>query len=573
MRMGNDWEKKPDVRHPMPQGTKIYIKGTDLVIVRDGETEEYYEGGTCLVYSGSVQEGTGIVPGTRVIIKEFYPVSTEVLFDIKRREDGSLIIEDSTKQRAEYIYKREQFDLGYKYQRELSGSNAMEIAIKPLFYVEWGDSVYIISDVHHGKNLDEIQSEPLAKKIAIASSFAETMEILHENGYIMLDIKPENFFCVNQPIAIRIVDTDSIVAYKDLNRITEQKLFMNQKYMAPDVKFMRDQIQYGITEREKKDLKKCCLTPNADRYAMGVLLYKVFFEQIPEFEDYSQCDEERLLSQLNKIYLSEKPGENKKIEETLRTLLEILKKLLIKNMYKRKIGGYGADKEIVAKLNEAYVQLTSEKLVLRKEIAAANGRFAAYNLLQKYPLYDYTVMNAQGISELKVAILGKHIMRNDMLSAVISIGQMLDQMLIVELVADDAVDFWKDYISENQNSSLAKAVTWEIDGQIISDEIDSGLVDRSLAHIRIWTQDGYIPTSRYYIVLEEDEAVLKESIQMITSCMGTEQIFIGMLQNECLSSAFVSNDRRIIYMISTDDLFKKDKEEHNFDVSDYLELN
>ncbi len=27
------------------------------------------------------------------------------------------------------------------------------------------------------------------------------------------------------------------------------------------------------------------------------------------------------------------------------------------------------------------------------------------------------------------------------------------------------------------------------------------------------------------------------------------------------------------YMISTDDLFKKDKEEHNFDVSDYLELN
>jgi serine/threonine protein kinase len=545
---GNIWEQKPEARRPMPAGTQICIEGTDLVIARDGKIEDYYAGSTCMVYSGHVVSGAGIVPGIRVIIKEFYPSSKNVLFDIERREDGALHIEQSTQERKEYIEKWKQFELGYKYQQELSGSNAMEIAIKPLFAGKWGDSFYIISDAHMGTDLKERKPTTLKEKLAAAVSLAETMDILHENNYMMLDIKPENFLWINKPNIIRIVDTDSIVAYDDPDRIRRQILFSNQEFMSPDVEFIRYTMQHGASPKEEAEVRSRCLTPNADRYTMGAFLYQLFFGKNPQFKDYSeyvektlQGGEQNLLMQLKELYPTEKRGEREKTELALKSLLAILKKLLIRKPWKRQRDGFRTDKEIVSALNEIYAGLASEKLVLRKEIATANARFAAYNLLQKYPLFDYQMENPEGKSELHVAIIGKHVMRKDMLSAVISIGQMLEQTLTVELVADDAEQFWDDYLSASQNPALAKAVTWEVNGQSRSEEIDKGLVSRSLAHLKIYTDTGYIPQAGYYILLEEDETKLRKWLGDIEDLVKIEEpdakrkVFVGILQNEFIN--------------------------------------
>jgi serine/threonine protein kinase len=574
---GNVWEQSSETRHPMPEGTQICMERTDLVIARDGKIEDYYAGSTCMVYFGHVVSGVGIVPGIRVIIKEFYPSSKNVLFDIERRENGALLIPHSTQERKEYIEKWKQFELGYKYQQELSGSNAMEIAIKPLFAGEWGDSFYIISDAHMGTDLREQKPTTLKEKLAAAVSFAETMDILHENNYMMLDIKPENFLWIKKPNIIRIVDTDSIVAYDDPDRIRRQILFANQEFMSPDIEFIRYKMQQGASLKDEAAVRRRYLTPNADRYTMGVFLYRIFFGKNPEFKDYSeyvektlQNGEQCLLIQLKELYPAEKRSERKKIESALRALLEILKKLLIREPRKRERYGFQTDKELVSALNEIYATLTSEKLVLRKDIAAANARFAAYNLLQKYPLFDYQMENPKGRSELHVAIIGKHAMRKDMLSAVISIGQMLEQTLTVELAADDAEEFWDDYLSGSQNPALAKAVTWEVNGQSRSEEIDNGLVSRSLAHLKIYTETRYIPHAGYYILLEEDETKLWKWLSDIKALVklaepdAKRKVFVGILQNEFMSDKDNLSDNRIDTYIISSDAFTESYSEQMF---------
>ena len=66
---GSDWITAE--RCPMPAGTEIPVTGTDICIVRDGKENDYSTGSTCLVYKGHISSGSGVISGTRVIIKEF----------------------------------------------------------------------------------------------------------------------------------------------------------------------------------------------------------------------------------------------------------------------------------------------------------------------------------------------------------------------------------------------------------------------------------------------------------------------------------------------------------------------
>ncbi len=494
-RSENGWRTKERV--PMPEGTRINIKGTDIYVQRDGV--HYEAGSSCLVYDGHIVKGSGIAEAN-VIIKEFYPKSEKNFFDIDRCEDGSLHVSDTTKGMMSYQRVREQFMLGLTYQTELAKSNAMEIAISPRLQGEWGDSYYVISEIHQGKDLKRESPKTLNEKLSVAFSFVEAMGILHENDYVMLDIKPENFLWIKKPNAVRIIDTDSVIKISDVE--DTNRFFMNTEYCAPEFEYIRNKILDDSTQREINSAKKSFINATMDRYVMGIFLYKMFFDtyanenKVPPFERKKE-----LIEQLHSLYQEEvqrKQHKNRKKDFGL--IVDILEKLMIKKPRVRRVKGYKGEDEILADLQQVSTLLLSEKFDLRKEISAANANFAAYNLLQKYPLFRYK--NEQ--EEMRVGIYGSHTMRADMLSAVISIGQMLDQKLVVEIVSEDADEFWKEYTDLKNNAALKNAVTWEVDGQVINSEIDTMLVERPLAHIKIMTKEMDRFSSNYYIILEED---------------------------------------------------------------------
>ena len=585
-------------RIPMPAGTILPVSGTDIRIIRDGGDDDYSSGSSCLVYRGHILSGTGIVTGMNVVIKEFYPAASGSFFDMKRHSEGYLIAASDVETNSTYRTFREQFRQGLDYQKELAGSNAMEISVRPLFVSEWGDSLYIISDAHAGVPAEKTH-KTLKDTLSFSVSFAETMGILHENGYIMTDIKADNFLWIQKPNSVRIIDTDSLVPYKDSCRLARQPLFANKNHWSPELRFLNTKIKEGTPETELVMLKRSMLNPNADRYSMGIFFFELFFNRLPDFSGQDMCFESkpRYLIHMggshagsirgrsaHVISASRETGTlsdekvdafNVQMEELInlygdeiaeagcsapllmQSVLHILRRLLIYDPWKRKKYGYPNDDSIVSDLQTIYTQLTSETLVLRREKASANARFAAYNLLEKHPLFEYPFAeNGFSPQKLGVAIIGGHAMRPDMLSAVLSIGQMPDLPLHITLAAGDADTFWEEFISDVHNPALARAVTWDY-GNNVDDqtgvipchpgnrpaEFDPGLVDRPLAHLTILTQnldldsqtsdngfsvtgeescsrkrhENQFPKAGYYILLEEDARKMGAWIREISS--------------------------------------------------------
>lgn len=244
-------------RCPMQKGGIFQV--ANWVICNEDVKENVGRGSSCLVYHGEEREcsekNSDETLERKVIVKEFYPKLEMSLKEIVRQEDGRLKISDKVQQTKEFEHYKEQFFQGFHIQKELSNSNAMEIVVKPLSGVEkWGDSYYVISDIHQGKDLSKVKFNSLKKKLKLAIKLSEVFCILHKEKYIMLDIKPENFMWIEEPGAVRILDKDSIISLKEKN---VGRLFFNEQYMAPEIEILKQLYEEGSEGvRSKSYLKE-----------------------------------------------------------------------------------------------------------------------------------------------------------------------------------------------------------------------------------------------------------------------------------------------------------------------------
>lgn len=529
-----EWRQRERV--PLPEGSEITING--ITVVNTTDKNSVAAGSSCLVYRGYIKNDNeeGMI-GNSVIIKEFYPdlKNKENLFDIIRNaETGQLEVSDATKEKEEYKNVLEQFCQGVKIQKELASSEAMEIAIKPLASGTYGDSYYIISDAHRGEDLKQTAPETLKEKMIVAVCMAETMGILHEAGYMMPDYKPANFLWIKKPNLVKIIDVDSLIAYRHISKKTEELLFINSQYLSPEIELLERYYKEGISPKEFARKKRFYLTPLSDMYVIGKYLYQLFWNQPFEKRNMKEMNEEWLIEEFIELYKDEKEASLSKLRQAAKGMIDIIGRMLISDLMERTDRCYEDAEQLMNALNDIYFGYTSKKYVPRKEVAKANATFVAYNMLQKKPLFEYADTE-DGILQLKAAIVGNHAMRKEMLSAIITIGQMTDADLTVSVVAEDAKEFWEDYISEAKNVALRAALTWSVDGQMVSDEIDQNLVARSLAHVSIVTDESEVSLKRikeegcrYFVLLSEEERLNQRRAEYLAG----ENIFIGCLQDE-----------------------------------------
>lgn len=532
-----DWVSKD--RIPMDKGAAIVLG--DCVIVNDDEPQDVSMGSTCMVYHGHIEKGAGVIKDTPVIIKEFYPQARMTVFDISREFDekgrkSKLVIGKMTQGKEEYKNKFFQFMQGIEAQKVLSKSSAMEVAVKPWFEGRWGDSYYLVCDIHNGCDLKKKVPERLSDKISAAVCIAESMEILHEAGYVMPDFKPENLMYIEKPQMVRILDVDSIVEYTS-GEIDDKLLFGNIQYASPEVKMLFAKYTDTVPDREMERMWRRLLQPISDVYSMGTYFSKLFFGSevtgISSEEEIRAVIEEFVIRYRNEVDISDR-----RLREIGVCLADIVSKSTIYNRVKRKKAGYANAADLMKDLNKVYFMLTSEEFVPRKEIAKANATFAAYNMLQKYPLFDYRVIDKNGQKQLKVILKGEHAMREGMLAALMSVGQMLDTKLSIAIVANDAEEFWNYFISKEKNPVLKDAVVWYTNGQMTSGDVDQNLVARPLADIYLFSDDKTDTMRmltleeeyRYLIFLEEDYEENPFDKELVTEL--SEGSFVGYLSSQ-----------------------------------------
>ena len=127
---------------------------------------------------------------------------------------------------------------------------------------------YLVMELLHGSSLRDLMNEPMpvGEVIELGRQMAEGLARAHDLGVVHRDLKPENVFVVPQPNGtslVKIVDF-GLARVRREDRLTVMgQIVGTPPYMAPE-RFKQDDV-----------------TPSADLYALGIVLYEMLVGALP----------------------------------------------------------------------------------------------------------------------------------------------------------------------------------------------------------------------------------------------------------------------------------------------------
>ena len=527
------------MRKPIEKGHTIEIDHTEIQI-----TDFCGSGSTCLVYNGRIVKGKHLMPDTPVTVKEFFPESDTSLFDISRENDDKLRISSITRDLSDFQERKRQFDTGMSIQKKLANSRMMELMVKPYFVGSYGDTEYLVSEIHMGESLDHVYPETLREKLNLGIRLVELFGIIHTEGYLLLDFKPENIMWIDQTKTIKLIDADSILSYEHLDNGQEDQNYLNTGvYSAPEIRRLVKVARYGIS-LEKKEVY---YQPIMNVYSLGVYLFQLLFGHDPVSDGGEQADE--LLKELYNQY-PEEIGEKEKAKELIQ---------VIQNSLKRRQNRYRDAAEMMTALEAAIQKLTIENYMTRRTATKANYTYLSYNLLEKQPLYEYAG-SSNGTRTLETALIGDHAIRENMLKAIICCGQMLNSQLKIHLFSKDAEEFWKTCMEKNPE--ITRSVQWSVDGKDGNEEkdiLDAKIVSQPLANVAVYTDDSDANILevilghdiRYLIFLEEEDVRNQQRIRQLQKKLSRRKQLIAYLA-DTRNQALEETKKAVLFPIYTD---------------------
>lgn len=220
-------------------------------------------GGSCIVYDGYYRNNAGTKNTVR--IKECYPHNLH----IDRAHDGTLLIAENEIDKFEN-YKdriRNSFDVANELHQAMGLTNRTSNVFDRY---EANHTVYIVSSYVEGNTLTDIAFETLRDAVRVVISVAKSIDKIHNQGYLYLDVKPENILMYHEtPDLIQLFDFDSVIPIGLRERLTEYKI----SYSA------------GFAPIEQKIGKMSQIGIYTDIYSVGALLFYLLFERVPKATD------------------------------------------------------------------------------------------------------------------------------------------------------------------------------------------------------------------------------------------------------------------------------------------------
>ncbi len=494
-------------RIPLKKGDELYLKLKDARgenYTQKAVVEEFIgKGATCLTYTVDLYKDD--TNASRMIMKEFYPQTGICEDGIQIKREGKEL-NITVEPHAQYDFVKEsiRFRNAYVMQNRLSGSDAMEIMVKPYQIAEYGDSQYLLSDIHKGEVLNLSEIEDFSKKIWLIYRTAEAVSLLHEQGYLYMDLNPKNILWIESQQIVKLFDVDSIIPYRNLDNVHEIRV--TKPYVAPEIENLESWFEIN---------KKTFLKPSWDIYCLGLLLFEMVFGRFPTEKDLeTACGKEGELEAIC--------SQNEYDDEILSLLKKILKRSLSRKFRTR----YKSAEEMCGAVNELKIRIDARAFISKKEFAKANATMKAYYMLDRWPLYQFT--NKE--NELDIALVGNHPMREEFVKAVYSCTHMLEGVTRIRLHSQDAKAFWDGM--EEKNPLLSKTVRLYWNGKCIRAEYDMEICSKPIAEIYLYENEEIRNIESNYILLLQERKECKDSIQQIKEqCENAGQKLVAYLDD------------------------------------------
>ena len=244
-----------DERKPLPVNSVIADKETTYLI-----TKKIGCGGNCMVYEASYKDNSGLEHTVR--LKECYPFELSLI----RRQDGTL--EALSNQIEAFSSAKKRFRAAYESNIRLKETLGLtNSTIDSVNIIENNNTLYTVMTLIEGSVFSSCEDKTLKELLTHILSTARLLAKYHENGYLHLDIKPENIFILPETEEhIILFDYDTVIRKAELSDKNQNALSFSKGFSAP--------------EQRRCDIRN--IGEWTDIYALGAMLYYKLFGTVPD---------------------------------------------------------------------------------------------------------------------------------------------------------------------------------------------------------------------------------------------------------------------------------------------------
>lgn len=193
------------IRISLKKNTELRCINHDKSTIVYTIQNEIGRGGSCIVYDAYYINNAG--KHNPVRIKECYPFKLSIV----REENGQLTPVKCDNEKFNHYKQRlkESFEIS----NELFVTSGLTNSISnPVDIYMANNTIYIVTSYIEGKTISSEMFNSLNDCVTVVNSTAKAIKMIHDKGYLYLDIKPDNIFVLNGTLEIvQLFDFDSLI--------------------------------------------------------------------------------------------------------------------------------------------------------------------------------------------------------------------------------------------------------------------------------------------------------------------------------------------------------------------------
>ncbi|HBN56475.1 MAG TPA: serine/threonine protein kinase [Lachnospiraceae bacterium] len=260
-RAGRQFEvrRMDDKRKCLKAGSRLYTGDNKEIEIG----REIGRGAGCIVYDAKYTDSIGV--SHKIRVRECCPNDLPV----DRSREGTLLVPSDSRLRFEEEKRRfkESYSQNARIQAMLGLINST-VNVSDL--IEQNRTCYAVMSFDEGEDYQAYQDPSLKELFEHIRSLAELIGKYHENGYLHLDIKPENIFVIPETEEhILLFDFDSVAAMEKLKENACCRIPFSEGFSAPE-------LMLGQLAR---------IGYHTDIYSVGAVAFYKIFGRKPEAED------------------------------------------------------------------------------------------------------------------------------------------------------------------------------------------------------------------------------------------------------------------------------------------------
>lgn len=247
--------------------------------------------------------GQGLLsPGERIKAKFSYIIEEAVArsgfgatFRAQRKDNEKPVLIKQMLDQASYDQFKTQLLKAFKREAKFLRKIKHPAFPRGFEYFERNKSFYLVMEFINGKELTKAVEDYKKQNngaiedgllIYLGREIADALEIIHQQGYIYRDLKPQNVMLDGISSRVKLIDFGTLYHVSDKDPL----LFESEGYTPP--------------EFVKKDTK---FTPAGDVYSLGALLYEIAIGETPK---------------LGEAHLIDKTGVDPRVAEVIKKCLD-----------------------------------------------------------------------------------------------------------------------------------------------------------------------------------------------------------------------------------------------------------